>query len=198
MPSSAGKSGDNIASDHRKSTKRKAEQSDKALGAAEKRFKTSHTPLPRSRSADKAPMGSRLRVIDLTTPSMFQPSTGAKQLVIKNLKKTSKAQVDTYYKRTWEELDKAVTDLFTKNHPTQPLEILFRGVEATCRHGDADRLYTHLRDRCKVYLEKKLLPKVEKESGTNYTDAVRTVQNYWTLWNEQSVSRARVQFATAD
>jgi cullin-4 len=122
---------------------------------------------------------------------MFQPSTGAKQLVIKNLKKTSRAQVDSYYQRTWEELDRAVTDLFVKKHPTQPLEVLFRGVEAMCRHGDADRLYTHLRDRCKVYLEGTLLPKVEKESGTSYTAAVRTVQKYWTIWNEQSVCLQR-------
>jgi cullin-4 len=198
MPSSAGKSGETIASDHRKSTKRKAEQPDRASGIAEKRFKTSQTPLPYTHPADKTPMSSRLRVIDLTTPSMFQPSTGAKQLVIKNLKKTSKAQVDTYYKRTWDELDRAVTDLFTRNHPTQPLEVLFRGVEATCRHEDADRLYTHLRDRCKGYLEKKLLPKIEKETGTSYTDAVRTVQKYWTLWNEQSVSRTHVNMWLRD
>lgn len=131
------------------------------------------------------------KVVDLTTaskPSNFQPHSGAKRLVIKNLRTTQKKDVDSYYKRTWEDLDAAVTSVFNGKQPCSPLEVLCRGVEATCRHGQAERLSVHLKDRCKRYLEKDLLPVIEAEAGATYLGALRTVYKYWTIWNNQAVS----------
>jgi cullin-4 len=132
--------------------------------------------------------GARPNVIDLTRPSNFQPNTGAKRLVIKNLRTSSRKDIDTYYDRTWDELDAALTSVFSRTSPTSPLEVLCRGVEAICRRNQPDKLFTHLKDRCKVYLEKQLLPTIESEAGPNEVDTLRTVHKFWTIWNEQSVS----------
>ena len=71
-----------------------------------------------------------------------------------------------------------------------PLEVLCRGVEATCRHGRAEKLFAMLRERCKGFLEGVLLKEVERESATGGDNVgrLRTVWKYWSMWNEQSVS----------
>jgi cullin-4 len=133
-------------------------------------------------------IGPRPKVIDLTRPpSNFQPHAGAKRLVIKNLRTTSTKSVDEYYDRTWSELDAALTSIFNKCPPSTPLEVLCRGVEATCRRGQAEKLFMHLKDRCKGYLEKQLLPEVDRQTGTSNIDALQAVQRFWVVWNEQSV-----------
>jgi cullin 4 len=158
---------------------------------ASKRLKTSQSTGNLGRSADMSKplgLGSRPKIIDLTRPpSNFQPHAGAKRLVIKNLRPTSTKSVDEYYGRTWSELDAALTSVFNKRPPSTPLGVLCRGVEATCRRGQAEKLFLHLKDRCKGYLEKQLLPELEKQSGTSNVDALRAVQRFWVAWNEQSV-----------
>jgi cullin-4 len=160
---------------------------------ASKRLKTSHSSgnLGRSTNTDMSKVmvrGVHPNVIDLTRPSNFQPNTGAKRLLIKNLRTSSRKDIDTYYDRTWDELDAALTSVFDRSSPTSPLEVLCRGVEAICRRNQPDKLFTHLKERCKVYLEKQLLPTVESEAGPNEVETLRTVHKFWTIWNEQSVS----------
>jgi cullin-4 len=132
-------------------------------------------------------MISRPGVVDLTKPSNFQPHTGAKRLVIKNLKTPSRKDVDEFYDRTWAQLDAALTSVFEGKQTASPLEVLCRGVEATCRRGRSERLSIHLKERCKAYLEKQLLPVIERESGSSNVEALRTVHKFWTVWNTQSV-----------
>ena len=131
---------------------------------------------------------TRPGLIDLTRgPSNFQPHTGAKKLVIKNLRTTSRSDLKLFYDKTWRELDDALTAVFKRRDPAVPLEVLCRGVEATCRHGRARELFQHLKDRCKGFLEKELLPAVEREgTGTN-VDSLKVVWKYWSIWNTQSV-----------
>ncbi|KAF8854845.1 Cullin-domain-containing protein [Acephala macrosclerotiorum] len=130
-------------------------------------------------------IGSRPKVIDLTRPSNFNPNTGAKKLVIKNLKAT-RQDVDIYYSRTWDELDGSLTLIFKRRPLRLPLEVLCRGVEAICRKGDAEKLSNHLRDRSKAYLEKELLPKIEREAGSANVEGLAIVQKYWTEWSKQT------------
>jgi cullin-4 len=167
---------------------------------ASKRLKTSHSSGNLGRSAGMSKtfgIGARPKHVDLTRPpSNFQPHAGAKRLVIKNLRTTSTKGVDEYYDRTWSELDAALTSVFKRVSPNTPLEVLCRGVEATCRRGQAEKLFTHLKDRCKGYLEKQLLPELEKQSGTSNVDALRAVQRFWTVWNVQSVCPAHVLVKT--
>ncbi len=156
-----------------------------------KRLKTSNSsgnlgsPAEMSKSIGK---GARSKVIDLTKPPNFQPHTGAKRLVIKNLRTTSRKDVDEYYDRTWDELDNALACVFSRKEPGSPLEVLCRGVEMTCRRGRAEVLFINLKEKCKLYIEKTLLPDIEKQCGSSPVDALRTVHKRWTVWNEQSVS----------
>lgn len=128
-------------------------------------------------------------LIDLTRPSQFQPHTGVKRLVIKNLRTSARKETDQYYVKTWAELDDALTSIFDGTQPSTPLEMLCRGVENTCRRGQSEQLTIHLKSRCKAYLEDQLLPVIEKDSGSSNIDALRTVYKYWTVWNEQSVRK---------
>jgi cullin-4 len=153
-----------------------------------KRLKISHSVvnIGQEREMGKSII-SRPGSVDLTRPSNFQPHTGAKRLVIKNLRTPSRHDVDEFYNRTWEQLDASLTSVFNQEQTSSPLEVLCRGVEATCRRGQSERLSTHLKERCKAYLEKQLLPVIERDSGSSNVDALRTVHKFWMVWNEQSV-----------
>jgi cullin-4 len=129
---------------------------------------------------------SRTQVIDLR-PSNFQPHTGAKRLVIKNLRTTSRNDAEKYYEKTWKELDDALTSVFANKQPIAPLEVLCRGVEATCRHGRSQELYKHLERRCQAHIKDELLPQIKKQAGSNAVDTLRTVQRVWGLWKDQLV-----------
>lgn len=67
---------------------------------------------------------SRPAIIDLTRPSNFQPHTGAKRLVIKNLRVTSPSDKEEYFRKTWNELDDALDSVFNNKQPVSPLEVL--------------------------------------------------------------------------
>jgi cullin-4 len=138
--------------------------------------------------------------VDLTRgPSNFQPHAGAKKLIIKNLRITSRADLVEYYEKTWGEVDDALSAVFREEDPSVPLEVLCRGVEAICRHGRAEKLFVHLKERCKTYLEKQLLPIVEREGAGTNVDALRAVWRFWSLWNEQSVrSKSAVGWSKAN
>ncbi|KAG9234771.1 Cullin family-domain-containing protein [Amylocarpus encephaloides] len=119
-------------------------------------------------------------------PSNFSPHTGAKKLVIKNLRTPQRKGADCYYEKTWAQLGAAVTAMFNHQVPATPLEMLCRGVEATCRRGRAENLALHLKDRSKAYLEIQLLPLIEREAGSTNINALRSVQKYWMDWNKKS------------
>ncbi|CAG8956236.1 hypothetical protein HYFRA_00003616 [Hymenoscyphus fraxineus] len=158
---------------------------------AAKRQKISHTAQVLQEKVDMSKLMGRMlqpKVIDLTSErvSNFQPHSGAKRLVIKNLREGKREDVEKYYKKTWEELDAAITAVFSGQQPKSPLEVLCRGVEATCRHGLAENLARHLKERCKNYLEKTLLPIIETEAGTTRVGALRAVYRHWVVWNNKA------------
>lgn len=159
------------------------------LFSPSKRAKTSHPGGLRTLPSMAKPAGivSRPGVIDLTRPSKFPTHEGPKRLVIKNLRTTSRKDIDEFYERTWDDLDAALTSNFNMEQPASPLEVLCRGVEAICKRGRGEQLSKHVKDRSKAYLETQLLPMIEKESGPSCVDTLRSVYKYWTQWNEQSV-----------
>jgi cullin-4 len=138
--------------------------------------------------ARTAGITNRPGVIDLTRPAKFPTQEGPKRLVIKNLKTTPQDTLEAFYKKTWADLDAALTATFERQQPSTPLEVLCRGVEALCRRGRGEQLAKHVKHRSKVYLEKELVPLMEKEAGSDNIGALRAVHKYWNQWNEQSVS----------
>jgi cullin 4 len=136
--------------------------------------------------------GKRPELVDLTKPrSAFQPHSGAKKLVIKNLRTTSRAaDLEQYYARTLEELDDALGAIFARRQPKQPFERLYRGVEDTCRNGRSRQLYERLHQRCEKYLNSDLLQSIRSEAGSSNVDMLRSVHKHWVIWDTQSVSDA--------
>jgi len=126
------------------------------------------------------------RIIDLTRGSNFEPHKGAKRLVVKNLKAASSQNVDDYYNKVWKDLDGAVTSIFGGEQTSSPLEVLCRGVEATCRRGRAHDLYLHLRDHSKEFMDKVMLPQIQGEIGAGSIGALLTVHKYWKVWHKQT------------
>lgn len=161
------------------------------LTSSAKRLKTSHSSANIARPANMSKsigITTRPGFVDLTRgPSNFQPHAGAKKLVIKNLRTTSRSNLEQYYDKTWNELDDALTTVFKRQDPAVPLEVLCRGVEATCRHGRAEKLFWHLKERCRGFLEKELLPIVEREAAGSNVDSLKAVWRFWSIWNDQSV-----------
>ncbi|KAJ8069120.1 hypothetical protein OCU04_002794 [Sclerotinia nivalis] len=132
---------------------------------------------------------SRPGIIDLTRPSNFQPHTGAKRLVIKNLRVTSPNDREEYFKKTWNELDDALDSVFSSKQPVSPLEVLCRGVESICRRGKekADQLYRHLENRCHTHIKDNLLPAIARNGDSSTVETLRTVERVWGIWRTQLV-----------
>ncbi|RCI09189.1 hypothetical protein L249_1461 [Ophiocordyceps polyrhachis-furcata BCC 54312] len=119
-------------------------------------------------------------------PSTLQPYSGARKLVIKNLRtahmKDGNPQLEDYYVRTERELGAALDAIFAGNRPAVPLERLYRGVEDMCRKGAADEVYKMLVKRMDRHLQTVVLPRI-KLSGT---DVVRSFLAEWNKWNDQT------------
>ncbi|RDA91075.1 hypothetical protein CP533_3059 [Ophiocordyceps camponoti-saundersi (nom. inval.)] len=119
-------------------------------------------------------------------PSTLQPYSGARKLVVKNLRMASAkertAQVEEYYARTEKELGAALDAIFTCTRPAVPLERLYRGVEDMCRRGDAYEVYKMLAKRVETHLQTVVLPRI-KSAGT---DVVRSVLAEWNKWIDQA------------
>lgn len=134
------------------------------------------------------------QVIDLTGDSRIvkpprpPPHSGAKKLVVRNLRKTSRTDLDDYYGRTWTQLNLALTAVFGGQEPVQSLEQLYRGVEDVCRHGKAESLYKALRGRCQSYLDEEMLPPILSQAGKDNVGVLRTVHATWLTWSRQMVS----------
>lgn len=160
--------------------------SSSSSAAASKRPKFADAPaMASARARGKLP-----ETVDLTPrPSAFQPYTGAKKLVIKNLRAPSSrdAQVEEYYARTERELDGALGAVFAGKRPAVPLERLYRGVEDVCRRGSAEKVYTMLTARVEAHLQTVVLPRIRRAGGNSNLEVLRSVLGEWTAWNSQVV-----------
>lgn len=123
-------------------------------------------------------------------PTAFQPHTGARKLVIKNLRVSAPAraeQVQSYYDRTGADIDAALASIFANEAPRVPLERLYRGVEDLCTHGQAEHLYKRLRSQCEAHLTGTVLADIRAETlGASDIDILRAVHQQWLVWVRQS------------
>ncbi|QLI71813.1 Cullin-4A [Metarhizium brunneum] len=130
-------------------------------------------------------------IIDLTEkPSAFQPYSGAKKLVIKNLRApiSREAQVEEYYARTEKDLEEALEAIFADRRPAVPLERLYRGVEDVCRRGGAAKVYRLLKERIDRHLQLVVLPRIRRTGGQSNIEMLRSVRGEWNVWNAQTIT----------
>ena len=119
----------------------------------------------------------------------FTPHMGAKKLVIKNLRTTSKANPNQYYNQTWNQLDAALSKIFNGEKPQHSLEELYRGVENVCRQDRAPDLFEKLYGKCEENLSAIILPPLTRGvSGNSSIGILGLVMKAWSTWNSQMVS----------
>ncbi|CAK7224091.1 Serine/threonine-protein kinase tel1 [Sporothrix eucalyptigena] len=123
-------------------------------------------------------------------PTAFQPHTGARKLVIKNLRVPAPKraeQVQSYYDKTSEDLEAALSAVFANEPPRVPLERLYRGVEDLCTHGQARQLYRRLQTQCETHLQNTVLGNIRAQTlGVSDVETLRTVHMQWLAWVQQS------------
>ncbi|KAF6809987.1 ubiquitin ligase subunit [Colletotrichum sojae] len=152
-----------------------------------KRFKFGLEDPPNTNMSTKM-KGKLPEVIDLTQSNAYRPYTGAKRLVIKNLRPTAKnEQLEQYYKRTEDDLVNALQDIFSGRKPRLPLERLYRAVEDLCRRGNNNelQLYETLRRKCEEHLCNDVLRSIKSHGGTTNVEMLRSVLQHWRVWNGQ-------------
>jgi Cullin family len=131
----------------------------------------------------------------VTRPSNFTPHTGAKRLVVKNLRSGPRLNPDEYFEKIWSQLSATLDLVFDGGKPTTSLEELYKGAENVCRQGRAAMLAKKLQERCKTYVINNLRQNLAARSnqGTNI-DTLRAAVDAWTAWNTKLVSnRATVK-----
>ena len=179
---------------------------------------TSTTP-PKSLAArdmynfsSRSPMPNGNGVIDLTngTPPTspqskrvngamkgrpgINPHTGAKKLVVKNLKTNTSWDSKAYLEKIWGQLDAALAVIFKDGQNGFSKEDLYRGVENVCRQGGASTLFSRLEQRCRMHVEQDMRqPLLEKAGGDNVA-VLKAVLMEWAKWKEQMVTIRAIFF----
>lgn len=129
-------------------------------------------------------------------PFSLRPHTGAKKLIVKNLRTHNRSRdsaLQVYYKKLWSDIDAALTDIFEGRDPRQPYDGLYKAVEDLCRHGEAEALYKHLHGRKEEHLKSLLLPELESLAKIASTDdlvigVVEATWAHWKVWTRQAAT----------
>ncbi|KAK5989153.1 Cullin-4A [Cladobotryum mycophilum] len=134
--------------------------------------------------------GKLPETINLSRPqSAFQPHTGARKLIIKNLRSPvhHDARIQEYYSRTEKELEEALDAIFDNKTPAVPLERLYRGVEDVCRNGNADKVSRMLKDKVDKHLRLVVSPRIQSVGNVSSLEVLRKVLEEWKTWNSQTI-----------
>lgn len=123
--------------------------------------------------------------------SAFQPHSGAKKLVIKNLKTAQsparEAEIRSYYDRALEDVGNVLGAIFGGRKPPVPFERLYRAVEDLCRKGDAKSVTQVLKKMMKDHVHKVILPRVERTGRESDIETAKALLGEWQAWNAQMV-----------
>jgi Cullin family len=181
-----------------------------------KRPKLQHTPdRPRNHVVSRASGSENMysfqsNVIDLTSspprrlgasPQQQRPSngtkpvgtsntpSGAKKLVVKNLKQPPKHDPEKYLNQVWAQVDSALITIFSDDTEKYSLEELYRGVENVCRQNWAAELSKRLRGRCTDHIISVVKPRTLQSKSAEPGQILAKVVNEWLRWRKQNVRR---------
>jgi hypothetical protein len=142
---------------------------------------------PRASPVVSQPTSVSSRSPTVARPSNFQPHTGAKKLVVRNLRKTSRLGPEVYFDQIWVQLDAALTAIFNCGKLPYSLEELYRGVENVCRQDQAPKLYEKMKERCRAYVATTLKAPLLERVGHSDVEVLQAVQSAWKKWYRQLV-----------
>ncbi|KAL4920463.1 hypothetical protein BDW62DRAFT_208968 [Aspergillus aurantiobrunneus] len=121
--------------------------------------------------------------------SNFTPHTGARRLVVKNLRTGPRLNQDSYFDKVWGQLDAALSAIFSGGKPDLSLEELYKGAENVCRQGRAAQLSKRLQGRCREHVTGKLHGSLADKSRTGSNiDTLRSVVEAWKVWQSMLVT----------
>lgn len=115
----------------------------------------------------------------------INPATGAKKLVVKNLKTNTQYDSKAYVEKIWGQLDAALALIFKGVQDGFSKEDLYRGVENVCRQGSASTLYSRLDSRCRQHVEQDMRDPLVHKSGAPNVEVLAAVMSEWAKWKEQ-------------
>jgi cullin-4 len=121
-------------------------------------------------------------------------ATGAKKLVVKNLKTNTQWDSKAYLEKIWGQLEAALALIFKDVQEGFSKEDLYRGVENVCRQGGASTLYTRLDNRCRQHVEMDMRDVLVKRAGTAHVDVLSAVMAEWARWKAQMVVIRSIYF----
>ena len=126
--------------------------------------------------------------VNQSHPHNFTPHSGAKRIIVKNLRVTPRLDQEQYFKKVWAQLDSALTAIFNNEKPSRSLEELYRGTENVCRQGKAEDLVKNLWDHCKRHISGKVLRSlVAKSAEAENIDVLRSAEAAWSAWSSHLV-----------
>jgi cullin-4 len=124
----------------------------------------------------------------------INPATGAKKLVVKNLKTNTQWDSKAYLEKIWGQLDAALALIFKGVQEGFSKEDLYRGVENVCRQGGASTLYSRLDNRCRQHVERDMRDPLVQKAGAANVDLLNHVMAEWSRWKEQMVVIRSIYF----
>ncbi|KAK2744362.1 hypothetical protein FQN57_004257 [Myotisia sp. PD_48] len=137
------------------------------------RLDNRRTPVARIRTANHSSITSN-----------FTPHSGARKLVVKNLRAAPRLDQARYFDRVWSQLDVTLTSIFNQQPLPFSIEELYRAVENVCRQGKAAELANKLQERCKGHIAGNLLEHVRAKSSSGDEAAVLSaVETAWITLN---------------
>ncbi|CAG8429915.1 unnamed protein product [Penicillium salamii] len=119
----------------------------------------------------------------------FTPYTGARKLVVKNLRAGPRLDQESYFDKVWSQFDAALAAIFDGRQPESSLEELYKGGENVCRQDRSALLASKLRDRCKEFVDGKMRKNlVTRSKGSTDVDALRSVVETWSSWHSKLIT----------
>lgn len=139
------------------------------------------TKSPRARRPSSAAAANNLH------KNNFNPNAGAKKLIVKNLRPQSSWDANKYFDETWQQLDSALTTIFSAAPVDFSMEDMYRGVENLCRQGRARDVYQKLAERCRSHINDTVKRSLLSKNRHGNVEVLQDVLAAWSSWNSQIV-----------
>lgn len=167
------------------------------------------TPADMYQFASRSPVSTGSGLVDLTNGSSppspqarrvngsrsgINPHTGAKKLVVKNLKTNTTWDSKAYLEKIWGQLDEALASIFKDSQHTFSKEDLYRGVENVCRQGGASILFSRLENRCRSHIERDMRDPLLEKTGAENVTVLKAVLEEWARWTQQMITIRAIFF----
>lgn len=124
----------------------------------------------------------------------INPHTGAKKLVVKNLKTNTNWDSKVYLEQIWGRLDQALSLIFEGRHDASSQEDLYRGVENVCRQRGASTLFSRLEAKARTHMEIDVRKPLLAQTDSDNVAVLKAVLSEWSSWSQQMTTIRAILF----